>query len=355
MSVRVLVVDDSAVVRQTFEQELAKDKDIEVVGTASDPYVARDKIVALKPDVITLDIEMPRMDGLTFLRKLMQHYPVPVVIVSSLSKEGSAVALEAVQSGAVDVMCKPGASYAVHDMAVQLREKVKAAAAINLDKMRARQDSLAVADLPVTKALVATTNKLLIVGASTGGTQALEYLLRQFPRNAPGTLIVQHMPAGFTAAFASRLSGLCAVEVKEAVDGEQVSSGKVLIAPGNKHMLVKRSGASYFVEVKDGPLVGHHRPSVDVLFRSAAMHVGANAVGVILTGMGCDGAAGMVLMKKAGAVTIAQDETTSVVYGMPRAAFETGAVDHVLPLQEICGSMMRFAASEDQRLATPRS
>lgn len=350
MTVRVLVVDDSAVVRQTFEQELAKDAGIEVVGTASDPYVARDRIVALKPDVITLDIEMPRMDGLTFLRKLMHHHPIPVIIVSSLSKEGSAIALEAMKAGAVDVMCKPGVSYAVHDMAVQLREKVKAAATVNLSRLREAQSSLAVPEKIVqTKALTTTTNKIIVLGASTGGTQAIEYLLRQFPGNAPGTVIVQHMPAGFTQAFASRLSGICAVEVREAQDGDQVTSGKVLIAPGNRHMLLKRSGALYFVEVKDGPLVGHHRPSVDVLFRSAAMHVGANAVGVILTGMGCDGAAGMLLMKKAGAATVAQDEASSVVYGMPRAAAEAGGVDYVLPLKDITNKLMRLAASEEQR------
>jgi two-component system chemotaxis response regulator CheB len=345
MSVKVLIVDDSAVVRQTFEKELSKDGEIEVIGTASDPYIARDKIVQLKPDVITLDIEMPRMDGLTFLRKLMQHHPLPVIIVSSLSQEGSVVALDAVQSGAVDVMCKPGASYAVGDMAIELRQKIKAASRVNLSKMQEATKSLKVSR-PHTKALLKTTSKIVAIGASTGGTQALEALLRQFPSNAPGTVIVQHMPAGFTRAFAERLKGLCAVEVKEAENGEILTIGKVLIAPGNRHMLLKRSGAQYYVEVKDGPLVGHHRPSVDVLFRSVAQNAGSNAVGCILTGMGSDGAAGLKLMRDAGAVTVGQDEASCIVYGMPKAAYEAGGVVHVAPLNEITGLLMRHAADE---------
>lgn len=341
MSIKVLVVDDSAVVRQTLQQELSKDAEIEVVGTAPDPYVARDKIVQLKPDVITLDIEMPRMDGITFLRKLMKHHPMPVIIVSSLTKEGSEIALEAVESGALEVLCKPGAAYSVGDMAVELRQKVRSAAHANLSLLQKRVDSAPQAK-PKTLALSATTNKVIVLGASTGGTQAIERLITQFPASAPGTVIVQHMPAGFTKAFAARLNAICEVEVKEAENGDTVSNGKVLIAPGNKHMLIKRSGAQYFVEVKDGPLVGHHRPSVDVLFKSAATHVGKNAIGVMLTGMGCDGASGMKMMKDAGATNIAQDEASSVVYGMPKAAVEAGAVDHILPLDSITSQLFKL-------------
>jgi len=340
------------VVRQTLERELSKDSDIEIVGSAADPYIARDRIVQLKPDVVTLDIEMPRMDGLTFLKKLMQHYPLPVIIVSSLSREGSVVALDAMQSGAVDVMCKPGASYTVGDMAIELRQKIKAAAGVDMSRMRDSNKKLATPGA-VSTALLKTTNKILAIGASTGGTQAIETLLRQFPSNAPGTVIVQHMPAGFTRAFAERLTGLCSVEVKEAVDNEIVSNGKVLIAPGNRHMLLKRSGAQYYVEVKDGPLVGHHRPSVDVLLRSVASTAGSNAVGCILTGMGADGAAGLKLMREAGATTLAQDEATSIVYGMPKAALEAGGVQHVVPLGQMTEMLMRCAAEELGTLADP--
>ncbi len=334
--IKVLVVDDSAVVRQTFERELGKDPEIQVVGTAPDPYIARDRIVQLKPDVITLDIEMPRMDGITFLRKLMAHHPLPVIIVSSLSKKGSSVALEALQSGAVDVMCKPGESYTAHDMSVDLREKIKAASRANLSLMR-----LPSPEVRQPTALTETTNKVVVIGASTGGTQALESVLRAMPGNCPGVVIVQHMPPGFTHAFANRLNGLCVPEVKEAESGDLISNGKVLIAPGNQHLIIRRSGAQYYVEVKDGPLVGHHRPSVDVLFRSAAQTLGANAIGVMLTGMGVDGAEGMLKMKEAGAFNIAQDEKTSVVYGMPKAAFERGAVHAVLPLDAVAGEVLR--------------
>lgn len=344
MAIRVLVVDDSAVVRQTLEQELSKDSDIEVVGTAPDPYVARDKIVQLKPDVVTLDIEMPRMDGITFLRKLMKHYPVPVIIVSSLTKSGSEIALEAVESGAVEVLCKPGAAYTIGDMSLELRQKIRAASKANLAVAARRAETDAIRPA---RAMTRTTNKVIVLGASTGGTQAIERVLREFPANAPGTVIVQHMPAGFTKAFATRLNDLCEVEVKEAENGDRVVAGKVLIAPGNQHMLLNRSGAQYFVEVKDGPLVGHHRPSVDVLFRSAAMHVGANAVGVMLTGMGNDGAAGMKQMRDAGAINVAQDEATCVVYGMPRAAFEANAVHHVVALEKVASTILGLAAGEE--------
>ncbi len=341
MTIKVLVVDDSAVVRQTLERELARDAEIEIVGTAADPYVARDKIVALKPDVLTLDIEMPRMDGLTFLRKLMAYYPLPVIIVSSMSHAGSQVALEAIQSGAVDVLAKPGAAYTVGDMAIELRSRVKAAARVNMAVLRASAQTAVSAHKPL--ALTKTTNKVVIMGASTGGTQAIEAVLRALPRNSPGVVIVQHMPVGFTKAFAERLNGICAMEVREAVNGDSVINGRVLIAPGNAHMLIKRSGAQYYVEVKDGPPVNHHRPSVEVLFQSASQYVGANAIGVMLTGMGADGAQAMKKMHDAGAVTICQDEKSCIVFGMPRAAIEAGAADHVLPLDEIPARILGLA------------
>lgn len=341
MAIKVLVVDDSAVVRQTLEQELSKDSEIEVVGTAADPYVARDKIVQLKPDVITLDIEMPRMDGLTFLRKLMKHHPVPVIIVSSLTTEGSDIALEAVQCGALEVLCKPGAAYTVGDMSIELRQKIRSASKAKMSAIKSNEGA---AKSTPSRALSKTTNKVVILGASTGGTQAIEQVVRGFPSNAPGTVIVQHMPAGFTKAFSTRLNEVCQVEVKEAETGDSVTPGRVLIAPGNRHMLINRSGAQYFVEIKDGPLVGHHRPSVDVLFRSAANNVGKNAIGVMLTGMGADGAQGMLQMKDAGSVNIAQDEATSVVFGMPRAAIEGGAVHKILPLSQITAEILRLAS-----------
>ncbi len=341
MPIRVLIVDDSAIVRQTLERELALDPEIAVVGTASDPYVARDKIVELKPDVVTLDIEMPRMDGLTFLRKLMTHYPLPVIVVSSLSQEGSAVALEAIKCGAVEVLAKPGAAYSIGDMSTTLRQKIRSAATANMSLLTAKAATAPTA-LP---ALIQTTDQVVVLGASTGGTRAIEDVLSRLPSNCPGTVIVQHMPAGFTKAFADRLNQICQMEVSEAVDGDTIATGKVLIAPGNFHTLVKRSGARYYVEVKDGPLVGHHRPAVDVLFRSAAQTLGRNAIAVILTGMGADGAQGIVKMREAGAVTIGQDEKSCVVYGMPKAAFEAGGVEHVVPLDKIAARILHFASA----------
>jgi two-component system chemotaxis response regulator CheB len=325
MSIRVLIVDDSAVVRTIFTQELARDPEIEVVGTAPDPYVARDKIVALKPDVVTLDVEMPRMDGLTFLRKLMRYYPLPVIIVSSLTSRGGDLAVEALEAGAVEVMCKPGAAYSVGDMSVELIDKIKAAARVRREPRREPTPPAPPARLSLTR----TTHKVVAIGASTGGTEALRVVLEQFPGNAPGTLVVQHMPEHFTRSFAERLNSLCAVEVKEAEDGDSVAPGRVLIAPGNRHLLLRRSGARYYAQVKEGPLVCRHRPSVEVLFNSVAQYAGSNAVGVILTGMGGDGAQGLLQMKQAGAITIAQDEQSCVVFGMPREAIKCGAVDVV--------------------------
>ena len=339
MSIRVLIVDDSAVVRQILTDELSRCPDLEVIGTAPDPYVARDMIVALKPDVITLDIEMPRMDGLSFLRRLMTHYPLPTIVVSSLTPEGGQLAMEALDAGAVEVMCKPGPSYSVGDMAVQLIERIKAAAGV---KVSSRPRSTAPAARTAAPcALTKTTNKVVAIGASTGGTQALQEVLCAMPRNAPPIVIVQHMPEKFTKAFAERLDAICDIDVAEAVNGDSVRPGRALIAPGNHHMVLNRSGAVYYVQVKQGPLVNRHRPSVDVLFQSVAQYAGANAVGVILTGMGGDGAAGMLAMKQKGAYTVAQDEASCVVFGMPKEAIRMGGVDSVVGLGNVCGAILQ--------------
>ncbi len=341
--IRVLVVDDSAVVRKVFSEELGREPDIEVVGTAPDPYVARDKIVSLKPDVVTLDIEMPRMDGITFLRKLMKYFPLPVIIVSSLTEAGGALAMEAMDIGAVEVICKPGEAYSVGDMSVQLAEKIRAAARVNV---LTRQQHIA----PINRggiqapnlALTKTTNKIIAIGSSTGGTEALKAVLPLLPPNSPGILVVQHMPAHFTTKFAERLDELCQVRVKEAEDGDSVVPGTCLLAPGNFHMVMRRSGARYYVNVKTGPLVCHQRPAVDVLFNSVAAYGGNNAIGVILTGMGKDGASGLLKMKQAGARTIAQDEKSCVVFGMPKEAIELGGVDEVVTLHEISNTILRM-------------
>ena len=334
--IRVLVVDDSAVVRKVFTEELSKQPDIEVVGAAPDPYVARDKIVRLKPDVITLDIEMPRMDGLTFLRKLMKHFPLPVVIVSSLSKEGGTVALEAMESGAVDVICKPGEAYSVGDMSVQLADKIRGAARVKMADVKSRLQSRGPQTiLKAKRSLSESTHKVIAIGSSTGGTEALKDVLVKLPPTTPGIMIVQHMPPNFTASFAQRLDSLCKISVKEAEDGDTVLPGHALVAPGNYHMVMRRSGARYYVNVKGGPLVCHQRPAVDVLFNSVAAYGGANSIGVILTGMGKDGAQGMLKMHDAGARTIAQDEASCVVFGMPKEAIAAGGVDRVMSLDDI--------------------
>jgi two-component system, chemotaxis family, protein-glutamate methylesterase/glutaminase len=339
--IRVLVVDDSSIVRQIFSREIAKDPMLELVGTAPDPFVARDLIVELQPDVITLDIEMPRMDGITFLRKLMKYHPIPVVIVSSLTPKSGDLAMEALDAGAVDVMCKPGSAFTVGDMSVELIDKIKAAARVKVTKLIPQTDMVSKA--PVLSSMTRTTNDVVAIGASTGGTKALEVLLTSLPANSPGIVIVQHMPEHFTKAFADRLNTICAMEVKEAQDGESVVPGRVLIAPGNSHMLLQRSGARYYVTIRNGPLVQRQRPSVDVLFKSVARYAGANAVGVILTGMGADGAEGMKEMHDAGAKTIAQNEASCVVFGMPKVAIECGGVDHVLPLIFISQKILELA------------
>jgi len=334
-NIRVLVVDDSAVVRKVFSEMLSRERGIEVIGTAPDPYVARDKIVKLKPDVVTLDIEMPRMDGLTFLKKLMKYYPLPVIIVSSLTQKGSALAMEALSAGALEVISKPSAAYSVGDMSVQLADKIRAVAHVDLrGRIPAPQAPTPVPERPA-PSLSQTTGKVIAIGASTGGTEAIRTVIQAIPPNAPGIVIVQHMPAKFTASFAERLNSLGQIRVKEAENGDSVVNGQALLAPGNYHMLLRRSGARYYVEVKTGPLVHHQRPAVDVLFRSVSKAAGANAVGILMTGMGADGAAGLLEMKQAGAVTIAQNEESCVVFGMPKEAIKKNAVDKGVPLDDI--------------------
>lgn len=338
--IKVLIVDDSALVRKIFTEELSKDPEIEIVGSAPNPIIARDKIVQLKPDVLLLDIEMPEMDGLTFLEKLMKHYPMPVIIVSSLAKESSKVALKAIELGAAEVMAKPGSSYSVKDMSEQLIEKIKAVSQIKKISIPAfltasKPSNGGSVKKSALKAMIKTTNKIIAIGASTGGTEAIKEVLIRLPQEMPPILIVQHMPQFFTKSFAERLNELCKMEVKEAEDKEIASPGKVLIAPGNKHMVLKRSGAVYYVEVKDGPLVFHQRPSVEVLFKSVAKFAGANAVGAILTGMGKDGAEGLLDMRKAGAYTIAQDEDSCIVFGMPKEAIAIGAAMRIVSLLKV--------------------
>jgi two-component system chemotaxis response regulator CheB len=348
--IRVLIVDDSAVVRQTLCEVLSSDPEIEVIGTAGDPFVAAERIGEQAPDVITLDIEMPRMDGLTFLKTIMSQHPIPVVICSSLAEEGAQSTLRALEYGAVEIIAKPrlGTKQFLEDAQVVLCQAVKAAAAAKVRILRPSHivEPKLTADAilsPGTHAMAETTEKVVVIGASTGGTEALKTLLETLPPDAPGIVIVQHMPEMFTRAFANRLDGLCSITVKEAEANDTVLRGRALIAPGNHHTLLKRSGARYYVDIKDGPLVCRHRPSVDVLFRSAARYAGQNAVGVILTGMGDDGARGMLEMKQAGAYTIAQDESTCVVFGMPKEAIKLCGVDKVLPLQSVSGAILVHA------------
>jgi len=343
--IKVLVVDDSAIVRRMLTEELSKHDDIQVVGQAVDPYVARDKIIQLKPDVLTLDIEMPRMGGLTFLERLMKHHPIPVVIVSSLAPENSETALRALALGAVEVVSKPGSQYSVPDVA---RDLVSAIRTASVAKLRPPQISLANAHAQASGAqnfALNTTSKMIAIGASTGGPRAIETVLQAFPPNAPGVLIVQHMPESFTGEFARRLDKSCPMTVREARDGDQVVQGLALIAPGNRHMYVKKNGATYQVRVKDGPPVQYQRPSVDVLFQSVAREAQSNAVGVLLTGMGADGARGLLQMRQSGAHTIAEHESTTIVYGMPAEAAKLGAVVEQLPLPEVAQAIMRALAT----------
>jgi two-component system chemotaxis response regulator CheB len=352
--VRVLIVDDSASVRQTMTAILSADPEIEVIGTASDPFVAARRIQEEVPDVITLDVEMPRMDGITFLRKLMAQHPLPVVMCSSLTEDGSATLMQALEAGAVDVILKPRIDVPefLREASIRICDSVKAAARARVKRPTDRaQSSLApqpklTADVimpaPIAgQSMARTTETVICIGASTGGTESLRVVLEALPIDCPGITIVQHMPEKFTEAFARRLDSLCAMEVKEAADGDTVLRGRVLIAPGNKHMLLQRSGARYYVSIREGQLVSRHRPSVDVLFRSAARFAGPNALGIIMTGMGDDGARGLGEMKSAGAATVAQDEASSVVFGMPKEAIARGAAGKVMPLDFLAGEIMR--------------
>ncbi len=359
--IKVLVVDDSAVVRQSMTEILNSTDDIEVIGVARDPLVAADKLKTVKPDVITLDIEMPRMDGITFLRQVMSTNPLPVIICSSQAESNSQNAINALEAGAVDIIRKPklGTKQFIEESKIIISDAVRSAAASRvsrksggtitptavMDKHRVAPKLTADVIIPgqANYKVIETTEKVVSVGASTGGTEALKLFLESLPANSPGIVIVQHMPEKFTRSFAERLNTLCAITVKEAENNDTVLRGHALIAPGNKHMLLKRSGARYYVEIKDGPLVSRHRPSVDVLFRSTARYAGKNAIGIIMTGMGDDGAAGMLEMKQAGAYNIAQDEASCVVYGMPNEAVKKGGVDNILPLTKIAQDMLREA------------
>jgi two-component system chemotaxis response regulator CheB len=344
--VRVLIVDDSSIVRQALKKGLGKQAGIEVVGVAPDPFVARDKIMALKPDVITLDIEMPRMDGLTFLRKLMKFHPVRTIIVSSLTQKGCDTALECLEAGALGVVAKPAESYTIGDMSLELsrlvREIAKHPVVVKAGLATTKPSQIS----PSTLASIETTHKVIALGSSTGGTEALKNVLSVLPKQVPGILMTQHMPEGFTASFAKRLNECCAIEVLEAKDGDSVLPGRALLAPGNKHMRLARDGARYIVRISEGPRVCRHRPSVEVLFESVAKYAGRNAMGVIMTGMGSDGADGMKTMLDAGAFTVAQDKKSCVVFGMPKEAIARGGASTVCPLSEIPNQIMQFAAGK---------
>lgn len=354
-TIKVMIVDDSALVRQVISQTLAKAPGIEVIATASDPLFAVDKLRAAWPDVLIVDIEMPRVDGISFLRKIMTERPTPVIICSSLAESGAQATFDAMAAGAVSIITKPkaGLKAFLEDASNDIVQAVRAAASANLralprggvaanglNRPKLSADAV-IASTPPT-AMAKTTDQLIAIGTSTGGTQALEAVLTRLPATCLGILIVQHMPEKFTAMFAERLNGICAIEVREARDGDRVMPGRALIAPGGRHMMLKRSGAQYHVEVVDGPLVNRHKPSVDVLFRSVAKFAGANALGIIMTGMGDDGARGLKEMHDAGAKTIAQDEASCVVFGMPKEAIKLGAADQVLPLTQVPDAMIAY-------------
>lgn len=351
--IRVLVVDDSAVVRQSLASIISTDAALELMGTASDPYVAAKKMLDEVPDVITLDVEMPRMDGLTFLRRIMTQHPIPVVIISSLTEKGTETGLKALEYGAVEIITKPrmDTKQFIEESRIRICDAIKAASRARLKRKGVVATTIKVepkysadAVIPALKggsSMIKTTEKIVALGASTGGTEALSSFLQAMPPDSPGIVIVQHMPEEFTRSFANRLNEICAITVKEAENNDTVIRGRALIAPGNRHMLLKRSGARYYVEVTDGPLVNRHRPSVDVLFRSVAINAGANAVGVLMTGMGADGAKGLLEMKNAGAYTIAQDEKSCVVFGMPHEAIKIDAHSIILPLEQIAGGVLK--------------
>jgi two-component system chemotaxis response regulator CheB len=349
--IKVLIVDDSAVVRQVMADVIESDPDLTVLATAADPYIAAQKIAEQLPDVITLDIEMPRMDGLTFLEKLMSQHPIPVVMCSSLTEQGCETALKALACGAVSIITKPriGVQDFLEDSKITICDAIKAAACVNPKRItiKGMSEKKLTADVMLAKgkpsSMMRTTEKIVAIGASTGGTEALRVVLRDLPEDSPGVVVVQHMPEKFTAAFANQLNQECRVVVKEAETDDKIVRGQVLIAPGNRHTMIRRSGAFYSVEVKDGPLVSRHRPSVDVLFRSAARYAGPNVIGVIMTGMGDDGAKGLLEMREAKAMTMAQDESTCVVFGMPQEAIKLGGAQKVVKLQQIAGEIIQAA------------
>ncbi len=354
--IKILIVDDSALVRKMLSEILSCDPEIEVVGVAQDPFIAREKIKELNPDVLTLDVEMPRMDGLTFLANLMRLRPMPVVMVSSLTEQGADVTLQALETGAVDFVTKPKIDLAnqLGEYSEELIAKVKMAAGVNANLLATRASSLEAspklsADAVLSKASIKkhyrTTDRIIAIGASTGGTEAIKEVLVQMPPDSPGIVITQHIPEAFSAAFAKRMDSISAINVKEAEDNDQILPGHAFIAPGNAHLMVVKDGAKYRCRLNDGPPVNRHRPSVDVLFRSVTQNAGPNAIGVILTGMGADGADGMLEMKKSGAQTIAQDEKTSVVWGMPGEAVKRGGVDTVLPLKKISARLVELSSS----------
>lgn len=345
--IKVMIVDDSAVVRSMLREQLASEPDIEVVGVAPDPLFALQKLKTLCPDVLVVDVEMPRMDGLTFLRQLMQENPIPTIVFSSLAAQGSAIALDAMDAGAVAILCKPGMGVGqfIQEQRAQLVQTVRQAAGARLRQVAARQQAPGGSTAIQARSTLTqsqTTDAIVALGTSTGGTRALEYLLTRLPRDCTGLVIVQHMPANFTRQFAQRLNAACAIEVREAQDGDRVIPGRALIAPGGLHLSVRRNGAQYQVQVQDGPPVSRHKPSVDVLFRSLAQAAGRNAVGVIMTGMGDDGARGLKAMREAGALTLAQDEASCVVFGMPKEAIRLGAVEQICSLDEIPQRIAHF-------------
>ena len=349
--IRVLTVDDSALMRQVLAELLSRDPGIEVIGSAPDPFIAREKIKAMNPDVITLDVEMPKMDGLTFLEKLMAGHPMPVVMVSSLTEAGCQTTLRALELGAVDFITKPKIDLreGMDEIAQDLIAKIKAAAVAKVrgKGVGGRMAGGSVASLPIplaSSAMLKTTDTIIAIGASTGGTEALRAVLEVLPPNTPPIIITQHMPERFTKTFADRLNTLCRISVKEAEDGDSVLPGHALIAPGSYHMTLVRSGARYSVKLNQDPPVNRHRPSVDVMFDSVARYAGANTIGVILTGMGGDGAKGMLAMKQAGAFNIAQDEASCVVFGMPKEAIKLGGVDKIFPLDDIPAAILTQAS-----------
>jgi len=355
MKIKVLIVDDSALIRSVMREIVSSQADMEVVGVAPDPIIARDLIRRTNPDVLTLDVEMPKMDGLDFLEKLMRLRPMPVVMVSSLTERGSEITMRALELGAVDFVTKPKISIqsGMREYADMIADKIRAAAKARIRSIRPPASvpgaTVQASSPPLIRQAMISSEKLIIIGASTGGTEAIKEFLIRMPSDCPGILIVQHMPEGFTRSFAQRLDGLCRISVKEAEHGDRVLPGHAYLAPGHSHLLLARSGANYQTQLDQGPPVNRHRPSVDVLFQSAAINAGKNAVGVILTGMGKDGAAGMLKMKEAGAYNFAQDESTCVVFGMPREAIVVGATHEVGPLQELPGMVLDFLTKNSSR------